>query len=154
MFIIPNVIRFVFSVLFSLSRMSVSSLFYVHYSECHSIGFSILCSLPRIVFYSSCFLLSVQCSRISPQVNLFSMFITANVIRSLFHCLIGQFFNCSPKLGWAVRRTEGSVTPKRKPRLCLFAFGISGGTSCLTDDGVIGPCNLVTERAPIPLLYL
>ncbi len=29
--------------------------------------------------------------------------------------------------------------------ICLL-WGISGGTSCLNDDGVIGPCNLVTER--------
>ena len=88
MLIIPDVIQLGSSFLCLLSRMLFG------------LGLSLLCSLSqnRILFFLlpiSSLVLVVPTSR----VNLFSMFITANVIRSLFHCLIGQFFNCSSKLG-------------------------------------------------------
>lgn len=98
MFITANIIRSLFHCLYSLSQMlfNLVPLFYVYYPECYSGSvYLFYAHYPRIVFYSSCSLLSVQCSRISPRVNLFSMFITANVIRSLFHCFIFLGPSCS-----------------------------------------------------------
>ncbi len=86
MLVIPDVIQLGSSFLCSLSQMLFSSfpLFYVYYPECYS---------------GSVYLFYAHYPRCYSTLFLFSMFITANVIRSLFHCFIGQFFNCSSKLG-------------------------------------------------------
>ena len=99
----PNVIRFgssflcllsrmlfglSLSVLCSLSQMLFSSfpLFYVHYPECYSGSVYLF-----YVHYSECYSLS-------------------------FHCLMGQFFNCSPKLGCeGVQRNALRVQRPKSP---------------------------------------
>ena len=103
MLIIPNVIRprFISSMLITPDVIQLVPLFCVHYSECYS-G-------PVYLFYA-------HYPRCYSTRFLFSMFITANVIRSLFHCLIGQFFNCSPKLGCeGVQRNALRVQRPKSP---------------------------------------
>ena len=101
MLIIPDVIQLVSSFLCSLSQMLFSSfpLFYVYYPECYSGLFPLFYVYYPECYSGSVYLFYAHYPRCYSVRFLFSMFITANVIRSLFHCLIGQFFNCSPKLG-------------------------------------------------------
>ena len=103
MLIIPDVIQLVSSFLCSLSRIIFGP------------GLSLLCSLPQMLF-NSFPLFYVYYPEYYSVRFLFSMFITANVIRSLFHCLIGQFFNCSPKLGCeGVQRNALRVQRPKSP---------------------------------------
>lgn len=75
------IIQLASSFLCSLSRYHSSSLFYVHYSECYSLSFSVLFSLSRMLF-NSVPLFYVHYPNVIRA--LFSMFIISNVIRARF----------------------------------------------------------------------